>query len=83
MASSLPRGWKIVSLHYNDANTPPRIGPRPSDAQIANADAIRVSYTPRGVSEPIAHRTIHGAPSRYAVGQHITNVIQSPGGSPV
>lgn len=83
MASSLPRGWKIVSLHYNDADKPPRMGPRPSDAQIAAADAIRVSYTPRGGSEPLAYRTIHGAPSRVAIGQHITNVIQAPGGSPV
>lgn len=81
--SSWPRGWKIVSLHYNDPATPPRIGPRPSDALIANADAIRVSYTPTGMSQPTAFRTIHGAPSRHAVGQHIANVIQSPGGSPV
>jgi hypothetical protein len=83
LAGVMPRGWKIVSLHYEDASTPPRIGPRPSDVQIANADAIRVSYTPRGASEPIAWRTIHGAPSRAAVASHITNVIQAPGGSPV
>jgi hypothetical protein len=80
---SLPRGWKIVSLHYADPNKPPRIGPRPSDAQIAQADAIRVSYTRRGDTEPTAWRTIHGAPSRAAIGHHIANVIQAPGGSPV
>lgn len=70
-------------MHYNDVGKPPRVGPRPSDAQIASADAIRVSFTPRGSSEPIAYRTIHGAPSRSAVGQHIASVIQSTGGSPV
>ena len=83
VASSLPRGWKIVSLHYSDPGKPPRMGPRPSDAQIANADAIRVSYTPRGGAIPIAYRTVHGAPSRAALGAHIVNVIQAPGGSPV
>lgn len=82
MARVMPRGWKVVSLHYADAREP-RVGPRPSDAQIARADAIRVSYTPQGASEPIAYRTIHGAVSRVGIANHISNVIQAPGGSPV
>ena len=79
MASSkrtLPEGWQIVSLHYADPNKPPRVGPRPSDAAIASADAIRVSYKPRGASQPIAYRTIHGANSRAQIGNLITQVIK-------
>lgn len=79
----MPDGWEIVSLHYSDASRSPKVGPRPSDASIADADAIRVSYTPPGHSEPVAYRTIHGAPSRKAIGDHITHVIQAAGGSPV
>lgn len=73
---TLPDGWKIVSLHYADESKEPRVGPRPSDAQIAAADSIRVSYTPRGASEPIAYRTIHGAPNREAIGDLISRVIR-------
>lgn len=73
---SLPRGWKIVSLHYADPGREPRIGPRPSDAQIAQADTIRVSYTPPGASEPIAHRQVHGANSRRHLGDVIDSVTR-------
>jgi hypothetical protein len=81
--AQLPSGWQIVSLHYSDRNIPPRVGPRPSDSRIADADAIRVSYTPPGESQPVAFRTIHGASSRQGVGDIIENVILSPGGSPL
>lgn len=76
MPSSLPEGWKIVSLHYSDPGKSPRVGPRPSDAAIAGADAIRVSYTPKGASAPTAFRTIHGAASRAGIGEYIIRVIR-------
>lgn len=72
----MPEGWRIVSLHYADPSRPARIGPRPSDATIAGADAIRVSYTPRGATEPVAFRTIHGASSRQQIGDLITRVTK-------
>jgi lipopolysaccharide/colanic/teichoic acid biosynthesis glycosyltransferase len=74
---SLPDGWKIVSLHSEGQR--PIVGPRPSDAKIAQADAIRVSYTNRrtGVT---TFRTIHGAKSRRQVGDIIdrTTRVVSP-----
>lgn len=73
---ALPRGWKIVSLHYSDPNKAPRVGPRPSDSQISEADSIRVSYTPPGTDSPVAHRTIHGANSRDDIADLITRVIK-------
>lgn len=72
---ALPRGWKIVSLHYSDPSTPPRVGPRPSDSRISEADSIRVSYTPPGATAPVAHRTIHGANSRDDIADLIARVI--------
>jgi hypothetical protein len=72
----MPEGWHIVSLHYADPSRPARVGSRPSDAQIAGADAIRVSYKPHGATEPVAYRTIHGASSRQQIGDLINRVTK-------
>jgi hypothetical protein len=71
--SKLPRGWRIESLHYADAS--PRVGPRPSDAAIARASAIRLSYTPEDANQPIAHRTVHGARDMEQLSDLITRVV--------
>lgn len=76
-SKSLPDGWKIVSTHQEGQKA--KVGPRPSDAQIANADAIRVSYTSRSTGVT-TYRTIHGAKSRRQVGDIIdrTTRVVSP-----
>jgi hypothetical protein len=78
MASKpLPEGWRIVSLHWADDRDPKIIPPRGrvNDAQIASADAIRVSYRNRR-SGAIAYRTVHGANSKAQVGALISNTIR-------
>lgn len=77
----LPDGWRIVSLHYAD-DRPAEIIPargRVSDAKIAGADAIRVSYTNRSTGLT-AYRTVHGAGSKAKVGDLIrrTTRVVSP-----
>jgi hypothetical protein len=78
MASKpLPEGWRIVSLHYGDDRDPTIVPVRGriTDAKIAAADAIRVSYTNKrnGV---VTYRTIHGASSKTKVGDLIRNVTR-------
>jgi len=69
----LPEGWKFEGLYYTDRPPGDRkvINQNPTDDEIANADAIIVSYTD-GLGT--IHRTIHGAMNRKAVGRHIIRV---------
>jgi hypothetical protein len=73
----LPEGWRIVSLHYADDREPKLFTTRsrPSDRQIAGADAIRVGYTPSG-GKFTAYRTIHGASSIKGVGDLIDLTVK-------
>lgn len=73
----LPEGWRIVSLHYADGRDAKVVPPRGriGDDAIANADAIRVSYTNRRTGLT-AYRTIHGAGSKTKIGDLIRNTIR-------
>jgi hypothetical protein len=72
----LPDGWRLVSLHQSGQE--PRIitaRQRVSDADIARADAIRVSYTSRRTGLT-SFRTIHGANSKAQIGDLIRTVTR-------
>lgn len=76
MSGPLPEGWRIVSLH-REGHKPEVItkGGKVTDDAVANADAIRVSYTSRSTGVT-SYRTIHGAESKAQVGDLIRNVTR-------
>ena len=63
MGEEEARRWKIESLHYGKRRPPILVqGWNVDDQEVAEADAIRVSYTfPNGVT---MYRTVHGAQSK-------------------
>lgn len=85
--SPLPEGWRIDSLWTgiasgNPHNEPFPKGKQPSDAQVANADRIVVTYTSRKTRQ-VEYRTIAGAMNKAQVGALIryTTRVVSPVGN--
>lgn len=81
----LPEGWRIEGLWYNISSGNPdyrEVNPRTvTDAEIASADRIIISYTSRktGVTD---WRTIPGADSKVMVGniiRYTTRRVSPPG----
>lgn len=84
--SPLPEGWRIDGLWTGIASGNPHYEPypkgtQPSDAEVANAERIIVTYHSRKTGET-EHRTIAGAMNKAQVGALIryTTRVVSPVG---
>jgi hypothetical protein len=83
---AIPEGWRIDGLWTGIASNNPHYhhypkGTQPTDADVAAADRIVVTYTSRrtGVTD---YRTIPGASSRRQVGaliRYTTRRVSPPG----